>query len=234
MAKSAELVVSAASSLAEVLTELGRVFEQGTPSVSVRLNLAASGILLQQVRQGAPVDVFISASAQELDILTKEQKVEPTTRVNLAGNRLVLIVPLRSSLKAWDELGTATCPRVALSNPSFVPSGRYAKATLVRRGLWEAVAPKAVLGQNVRQVLAYVVSGDVAAGLVFATDTRNEKRVRVVATAVPGKDHEPIVYVAAVISGSPQSRVARRFVAFLKSPAGQAIFARYGFPPAGR
>ena len=234
MNNSAELTVSAASSLTDVLTETGRAFERVNPDVTVHFSFAASGVLLQQIRQGAPVDVLVSASLRELDTLATEQKIEAKSRVTLTGNRLVLVAPVGSALRRWDELATAAAPRIALANPEFVPAGRYAKETLSRRGLWTAVVPKAVYGQNVRQVLAYVASGDVAAGLVFATDAAREKRVRIVATAQPGKDHEPIVYGAAVIRRSLQSRLARRFIAFLKSPSGQATFAHYGFRPAGR
>jgi len=226
---STALIVGAASSLTEVLTALGRAFERANPSCVVRFSFASSGTLLQQVRQGAPLDLFISASLQELDTLEREKRLVPTTRRIVAGNRLVLIAPQQSRLKSWEELAKPDVRRVALSQPDSVPSGRYAKETLTQRGLWSTVMPKAVFGQNVRQTLAYVAAGDVDAGIVFATDAQREKRVRVVATAVPGKDHTPIVYPAAVIAGSAQAELAQRFIAFLLTPEAQAAFRRAGF-----
>ncbi|MGC4047703.1 MAG: molybdate ABC transporter substrate-binding protein [Armatimonas sp.] len=225
----AEFIVGAASSLTEVLTEAGKAFEKANPGTHVRFSFAASGVLLQQARQGAPIDVFVSASPKELDTLEKERKLVPGSRKNVAGNSLVLIAPKASGLKDWKELASPKIIRVAISNPEFVPSGRYAKETLTRRGLWNAVAPKAVLGQNVRQTLAYVAGGDVPAGIVFATDARLEKRVRVVSMAVSGKDHSPIVYSAATLSSSTQSALSQRFLTFLSSPAGRAIFTHFGF-----
>lgn len=225
-----ELIVSAASSLTEALTELARQ----APGMTVRLNFASSGALLQQIRQGAPVDVFISASTRELDTLEREQRLEKATRVTVASNRLVLIAPQGSMLRRWEELASGLVTRVALSQPSSVPSGRYAKETLQRRKLWRAVEPKAVYGESVRQTLAYVAGSNVEAGLVFATDARAEKRVRIIATAQPGLDHSPILYPAAVLTGAPNPTVARRFVLFLQSKAAQALFARFGFTAPGR
>ncbi len=225
----ADLLVGAASSLTEVLTEAGKAFEKANPGTRVRFSFSASGVLLQQARQGAPMDIFVSASPKELDTLEKERKLVPGSRKNVAGNSLVLIAPKSSRLKDWKELAGSGVTRVAISNPEFVPSGRYAKETLTKRGLWNAVVPKAVFGQNVRQTLAYVGGGDVAAGMVFATDARLEKRVRVVAVAVSGKDHSPITYSAAALGNTKQSILAQRFLAFLSSPAGRSIFTRFGF-----
>lgn len=221
--------MGAASSLTEVLTEAGKAFEKANPSMRVRFSFAASGVLLQQARQGAPMDIFVSASPKELDTLEKERKLLPGSRKVVAGNSLVLIVPRSSRLKDWTELAGSGVARVAISNPEFVPSGRYAKETLTKRKLWNAVLPKAILGQNVRQTLSYVAGGDVAAGIVFATDARLEKRVRVVATAIPGKDHSLISYGAAALVSTKQSVLAKRFLAFLSSPAGRSIFTRFGF-----
>ena len=216
-------------SIAAAIAEIGKGFP-----APVQVNAAASGALLQQIRQGAPVDVFIPASPDEIDTLAREKRIEPATRTDIAGNRLVLIAPVGSRLRRWEELATPAVTRVALSQPGSAPSGRYAREALTRRGLWAAVSARAVYGESVRQTLAYVAGGDVDAGFVFATDARGEKRVRVVAVAVPSKDHPPIRYQAVVVSGAPSPALARRFVAFLKTPAAQAILARHGFTPPGK
>ena len=235
-----EILVSAAASLTEAFGEIGRAFTRENPSVRVRYNFASSGALLQQIRQGAPVDVFASAAAREMDALARAGHIETNMRIIFAGNRLALIAPARSPLRGsplrgWADLATPAVRRIAISNPDSVPSGRYARETLQKRGLWSAVLPKAVLGENVRQTLTYVAGGDVDAGIVFATDARTEgRRVRIVATATPGRDHAPIIYPAAVVRGAPNPPAARRFVRFLRGAAAQRVLARHGFLPAGK
>jgi molybdate transport system substrate-binding protein len=226
-----ELLVAAAASLTDALTEVGRAFDRANRATT-RFTFAASGVLEQQIRAGAPIDVFASAGAKEMDELAAAGRIEKATRTVFATNRLVLIVPAaaRTSVRVWDDLRGAVVRRIAVSNPDAVPSGRYARETLTKRGLWSTLQTKLVLGENVRQTLAYVSGGDADAGLVFATDARIEaKRVRVVATAVPGRDHAPIAYPAAVVAGAPNAPLARTFVAFLKARDAQAILRRYGF-----
>ena len=229
-ARADEILVSAAASLTDAMREIGRAFTRENPRTTVRFNFGASGALQQQVEQGAPVDVFASASAREMDALQRGRRLAAGTRVAFAGNRLVLIAPPASRLRGWDDLRNGRIRRIAMSNPDFVPSGRFARQTLVRRGLWTSVERRAVFGENVRQTLAYVANGDADAGVVFATDARIEpRRVRVVAAAVPGRDHGAIVYPAAVLAGAPNPRAARRFVAFLSSAGARRVLLRYGF-----
>lgn len=225
-----EILVSAASSLTDAMSAIGKAFTKANPQTTVRFNFGSSGALQQQIERGAPVDVFASASPKEMDSLQKDGRIETATRIDFAGNRLVLVAPLHSPLKRWEDLRRPGVRRIALSNPDFVPSGRYAQQTLTKRGLWEAVRPKAVFGENVRQTLAYVANEDAEAGVVFATDARiDRQRVRVVQEAVPGRDHTPIVYPAAVVAGAPNALAARRFVAFLQGPVAQGVLAQYGF-----
>jgi len=270
--KQTTLLVSAASSLTDVLNEIGTEFTKMHPDVIVHFNFAASGVLEQQIEQGAPVDVFASASPKEMDALTKKNLIDSATRLDFASNRLVLIAPISGvpsdsstgsskSLTSWDDLQSPAVKRVALSNPTTVPSGRYAQETLTRRGLWDAVKPKCVFGENVRQTLAYVVNGDAEAGIVFATDaagkpgriagtteSKTESKieskadssasgVRIVAEAVPGQDHTPILYPAAVVGATMERDAAHTFVAYLQQPTAQKILAQYWFgvaPPTGK
>ena len=218
-----ELLVSAASSLADVLPEISRAFSGG----EVKFNFGASGALMAQIRQGAPVDVFLSASTEEMAALKLPYTV-------FARNKLVLIAPKQSKLAGWNDLAGPNVRRIALANPGFVPAGRYAKETLVHRKLWATVEKKLVFGQSVRQALSYVASGDADAGLVFLTDALRENRVRVVATAVPGRDHAPILYAGAALAGSKNPELARKFVDFLTTPPAQSVFRRFGFAPPGK
>ena len=229
-ARAGEVLVSAATSLTDAMNEIGKAYTRANPGTTVRFNFGSSGALQQQIAVGAPVDVFASASPREMDSLQRANRIEPASRIDFAGNRLVLIAPARSTLKRWDDLKAASVHRVAISNPESVPSGRYARQTLTKRGIWNVVQPKAVIGENVRQTLTYVAGGNADAGVVFATDALLERQhVRVVEEAVPGRDHSPILYPAAVIIGAPNAPAARRFVAFLQSPAAQRILAQYGF-----
>ena len=232
-----EILVSAASSLTEVFKDIGAAFTASEHDlVRAQFNFSASGILLQQILAGAPVDVFAAASPAEMDKLEKVGRLEPGTRVDFAANRLVLIVPRNGSggVRGWADLSMAAVKHLAISTPASVPSGRYAQATLEKRGLWAGIQPKLVFGANVRQTLAYVAAGDADAGIVFGTDAVAEKRVTAVAEATPGRDHLPILYPVAVLHDAPQSAAARRFVTFLLSPAARQAFHRRGFLPPGR
>jgi len=229
-ARSDEILISAAASLTDSFSEIGRAYTAANPHTIVRFNFAASGPLQQQILQGAPVDVFASASPKEMDALQRANRIVAGTRVDFAANRLVLIAPAGSRLRSWNDLRSPAVRRVAVSNPDSVPAGRHARETLIRRELWSAVQPKAVFGENVRQTLAYVSGGNADAGIVFATDSRIEaRRVRIVATDDPGGDHTPIVYPAAVVSGAPNAAGARSFVHFLQGREAKSILARYGF-----
>jgi molybdate transport system substrate-binding protein len=230
-----EILVSAAASLTDAFTEVGRAYDKANPGTTVRFNFASSGALQRQIEQGAPVDVFASASPKEMDALQRGSHIEESTRLDFASNRLVLIVPEEGALRRWEDLRLPSVHRVALANPDSVPAGRYAKETLTRRSLWGAVQPKSVFGENVRQTLAYVASGDADAGVVFATDAQLDRgRVRVAQQDAPGGDHSPILYPAAVVRGAPNEAAARRFVDFLRGPVAQGILARFGFASAIR
>ena len=227
-----ELLVSAASSLTDAFTEIGKSYSAANPSSTVRFNFAASGTLQQQILQGAPVDIFASASTVEMDYLERAHRIAIAGRTIFATNRLVLIAPSGSGIRNWNDLKEPQIHRVALSDPDSVPSGRYARECLQKRNLWQVVQPKAVFGENVRQTLTYVSSGNVDAGIVFATDAQSEgRRVRVVQTAVPGNDHAPILYPVAAVLGAPNPVGAQRFIAFLRGPVSQRTLSRFGFLP---
>ena len=224
-----ELTVSAASSLTEAFSEIGKRYEATHPGVRVRLNFGASGALLQQIANGAPVDVFASADQETMDRAQQQQLVAAAERHDFAGNALVVVVPADSrlsmgSLQALADPGVA---RLAIGNPASVPVGRYAQKALESAGLWTVVSAKAVRALNVRQALDYVARGEVDAAFVYATDARLMLgRVRV-AYEVPVRT--PIRYPIAPIAGSRQGGEARRFIDFVRSDAGQDILRRHGF-----
>lgn len=224
-----ELTVSAAASLRGALTEAAGAYSRERPGVRISLNFGSSGSLKRQIEQGAPVDVFISAATREMDDLEQQGLIYPGTRRDLAGNRIVLVVAASSPTapSSWEELAGPAVRRLAVGIPEAVPVGQYAKETLQHMGLWEKIQPKLVLAKDVLQVVSYVKTGNVDAGVVFLTDSR-DPGLRVVAEA-PAGSHQPVVYTAAVLKSSRQPEVARDFLAFLTGPDAAAIFRKYGF-----
>lgn len=222
-----ELTVSAAASLAGVLTDLARRYEGEKGGVPVKFNLGSSGALARQIAAGAPVDLFISADPIYVDDLVARGLLLPG--VDLAGNELVLVVPAGSGrVRGFKDLAGAGVKRLAMGIPEVVPAGRYGQEVLQHLGLWEQVRTKLVPAKDVRQVLTYVAGGEVDAGLVYATDAAANAAVKVVAAAPPGS-HKPIVYRAAVVKESPRQTEAARFLDFLGSEEAKAVWRRYGF-----
>ncbi|MEJ6329159.1 molybdate ABC transporter substrate-binding protein [Stenotrophomonas maltophilia] len=228
-AYAAGLTVSAASSLTESFRELGAAYEKAHPGARVDFNFAASGVLLQQISRGAPVDVFASADEVTMDQAQQQGLLAAGTREVFAVNALWVVVPpqTRGGPRSLKDLAGADVRRLALGNPDSVPVGRYAKGALEAAGLWPSVQGRIVITQNVRQSLDYVARGEVDAGFVYATDAQAMAgRVRR-AFAVPVSGR--IAYPLAVTRASTQPAEARRFATFVRSAQGQAILARHGF-----
>ncbi len=223
-----ELLVSAASSLTDSFKEIGKVYEEKNPGVTVRFNFAATGSLLQQIEQGAPVDIFASADQQSMDKAEKGSFVLPVSRTNFVGNSLVLITPENmKGVKGLADLQSAQVQKISMGNPSSVPAGRYTKAALEKQGVWGALAPKCVMGISVKQALEYVMRGEVEAAFVFGSDAAVAKeRVRVV-TEIPTVTS--IVYPVAVVTGSMKQEGALAFIDYLQGAEAQAIFVKYSF-----
>ncbi len=228
--QTSSLLVGAAASLQGAIEAIDPLFEQADRGVAVNYTFAASGALQQQIQQGAPVDVFISAASRQMDALQNQNLLVNDTRCTLLTNRLVLVVPSNSTLglTSFRQLTGANIRRIAIGEPRSVPVGQYAEELFRNLGILEQVRPKFVLGNSVRSVLAAVESGNAEAGLVYTTDAQISDRVRQVATA-PADLHSPIVYPAAVIRASRNSAVARRYVQLLQSSEARTVFRRFGF-----
>ncbi len=224
-----ELTVSAAASLTNAFPEIGQVFEKQHPGVKVIFNFAASGPLLQQIAQGAPVDVFASADQKTMDQAQDKNLIVPASRKNFVTNTLVLIAPKDSKLglRGIKDLAQSEVKRVGLGNPASVPVGRYTKEALTQAGLWKALQPKLIMGESVRQVLDYVSRGEVDAGFVFATDAAIAKGK--VETVAEVQGHQPIVYPVALVAASQKQGLGQEFLKLLDSPEGMAILTKYGF-----
>lgn len=227
--KNNNLLISAAASLRESLQEVQLVYPQTKQNANVTYNFGASGALQQQIENGAPADVFISASKKQMDALQEKGLILPDTRRNLLTNRLVLIVPRNSSeISNFRQLTNARVKKIAIGEPRSVPAGQYAEQVFINLGILQQIQSKFVLGNNVRQVLAAVESGNVDAGVVYTTDARTSQQVKQVATAAENL-HSPIVYPVAVLKNSKNIPAAKEYIQFLFSNQARTLFQKYGF-----
>jgi molybdate transport system substrate-binding protein len=223
--------VFAAASLKNALDEAVGAYAQGG-GVKVTVSYAASSALARQIEAGAPADLFISADLDWMNYLQTRQLIRPATRVNLLGNRLVLIAPSDSKTSLAVERGMSLARalgdgRLAVADPDAVPAGKYARAALEALGAWNAVAPRLARAENVRAALAFVARGECPLGIVYATDAAAEPRVRIVG-AFPAGTHPPIVYPAAV-TATAKSTGAAGLLQFLGSAAAKPVFEKHGF-----
>lgn len=224
-------VVLAAASLQESLTEAANAWATKGHAKPV-LSFAASSALARQVMAGAPADLFLSADEAWMDAVAKAGLLRAGTRTTLLGNRLVLIAPASSKARLTPARGFGLAKalgggRLALADPGTVPAGKYAKAALTHLGVWSSVAARVAPAENVRAAMALVERGAAPLGIVYATDARASKAVRIVGI-FPASSHPPIRYPVALLKGS-RSKDTAGFRAFLLSKQGRAIFTRHGF-----
>jgi molybdate transport system substrate-binding protein len=225
------LTVFAAASMKNALDDVDAAYTKKT-GTKVAVSYAASSALMKQIEQGAPADVFVSADLDWMDYGSKKKVIKDETRVNLLGNKIVLIAPKDSKVdhvtigQGFDLAKLAGSGRVTTGDIKAVPVGKYAKAALEKLGAWAAVAPKMAMAENVRAALALVARGEAAFGIVYATDAKVEPNVKIVGV-FPDDSHPPIIYpVAATITAKPD---AAGYLAFLRSQAAKTIFEKYGF-----
>lgn len=217
------LTVAAASDLSNLEPDLAASFRKTQPGIGVRFVTASSGVLSQQIQNGAPFDVFLSANAQYVDRLASNGKVRPDSVTTYAVGRVGVLWrdgkshPLQDLTQKWVRF-------VALPNPVLAPYGVAAEQALHHQNLWKQVKLKVVYGENVRQALQLFESGN-ADAVLTAASLLGDKHPDL----IPDSWHQPIVQKAAAVTASKQREAADRFLIFLKSPAGRAVFAKYGF-----
>lgn len=225
-----QLYVSAASSLTDCLTEIGRAFENEHKNIRIAFNFGASGTLQQQIEQGAPADLFISAGKKQFQGLIDERIIDPMKSVSLLTNRLVVIVPSDSSLtfQAIEDLLQPDIKKMALGQPETVPAGAYSKNLLMNAGIWEKLLKKTVFAKDVRQVLSYVESGNVDAGVVYETDSLLSNKIKIVMKP-DAKLYEAIEYPMGLINDSERKGEAEKLFNYLLGEEAREIFKKYGF-----
>jgi molybdate transport system substrate-binding protein len=233
-ASAAEITVSAAMSLREAFAEIGARYEALHGRSAVRLNYGASGDLVRQIAGGAPVDVFASASARDMDDAASKGLIEPSSRADIASNRIVAVVPESSGIRVVSiaDLVGADFKRIAVGNPRTTPIGRYTEQVFAYYGVAAGIRDRLVPVENVRQALDYAARGEVDAAMVYATDAiARRSSVRVLAEAPVGS-HSPVAYPIALVRGA--NAEGADFIAFVLSGEGRAVLLRHGFgPPPG-
>jgi molybdate transport system substrate-binding protein len=224
------LVLAAASMQESLNAAADRWAAKGHPRPV--LSFAASSALARQIEAGARADLFISADEQWMNYLAGKNLLKPGTRVSFLTNSLVLIAPANSNLKVTIKRGFPLAQalgngRLAMADPASVPAGKYGKEALTNLGVWASVAGKIARAENVRAALALVSRGEAPLGIVYATDARAERGVRVVGT-FPASSHTAITYPVATLRASI-TRDAEGFRRFVISGEGKAIFRGFGF-----
>jgi len=227
-----ELTVSAAASLTDALGELQKLYQDAHPEVKISFNFGASGALQQQIEQGAPADLFLSAAAKNMKALADKGLIQEQR--NLLKNELVVVVPSDgdAGIAKLEDLSQASVKKIAVGIPESVPAGSYAKEALTAAGSWDGLQAKLVQGKDVRQVLQYVETGNAAAGFVYKTDALSSDKVKV-AFAVDPALYKPIVYPAGIVKETKHADAAAGFYAFLQTPEAIKVFEKYGFGTAG-
>ena len=224
------VMVFAAVSLTNVLQELGTAYRRETGN-QVGFSFAATSMLARQIESGAHADIFFSADQEWMDYLDQRGLIQKDSRHNLAGNRLALVAPVDSTIQLKIEAGLPLLAalkggRLATGDPDSVPVGRYARSALMSLGVWNDVADRLVRADNVRTALAFVARGEASLGIVYQTDARVEKGVRIVAL-FPADSLLPISYPIALTKAAGAQ--AASFIEYLRGPASAAAFEKYGF-----
>ncbi len=227
------ITVFAAASTTNALTEISKIYE-GEGKGKVALSFASSSTLAKQIENGAPADIFLSANSEWMNYLEKKNLLQPDSRADLLGNRIVFIVPKASSVKSLTvspKLDLAALlgkdGRLAVGDPAHVPVGTYAKAALQKLNLWGQVENRIAPAKDVRAGLALVERAESPLGIVYASDAAISDKVRIVGT-FPLDSHPNIDYPVAAVK-TAKSAAALNFIKFMSAPAAKKIWAKYGF-----
>jgi molybdate transport system substrate-binding protein len=226
------VTVFAAASTTNAVSEVGGLFVDRNLGDFLS-SFAASSTLAKQIENGAPATVYVSANKKWMDYLEAKDLIDPASRYDLLGNRVVLIAPAGSSLSNVDVGPNLRLDELldggylAMGDPDHVPAGIYGKQALQTLGIWDDIGNRVARQKDVRSALALVERGEVTLGVVYATDAAITNRVKVVGM-FPESSHPPIVYPVALVKGG-ETPAAERFLEFLKSGDARAVFEKYGF-----
>ncbi|MEN8422721.1 molybdate ABC transporter substrate-binding protein [Acinetobacter junii] len=223
-----KVTVYAAASLTNAINELDVIYEQKN-KVQIQTSYAGSSTLAKQIEAGAPADIFISADVQWMDYLQKKQLVSANDRVNLLGNRLVVIAPkarpIKLKIDKSFDFTRVVQGKWCTGDTKSVPVGKYAKQALTSIGWWDKVSTRLVETEDVRAALNFVARGECQLGIVYATDAAISKNVVIIGT-FPENTHQPIIYPIGLVEKNTESM---KFYKFLQSSQAKKVFKKYGF-----
>ncbi|WP_408011581.1 molybdate ABC transporter substrate-binding protein [Pseudalkalibacillus sp. A8] len=227
-----ELHVLTAASLTDALKQIEKDFEEAHPEIEVILNFASSGTLQRQIEQGAPADIFISASEKEFNRLNKKDLLHADYTKNILSNQMVLVTNKanKSNIQNPEDLKKDQVKRISIGTPVSVPAGKYAKETLESMELWERVEDKIVYAKDVRQVLSYIETGNVDVGFVYASDAKTSSKVTI-HNSIDSDLHSPIIYPAGVLKNTQHPDEAKMFYEYLQHQQSKDTFKEFGFKP---
>lgn len=229
-AEKKELYVLAAASMTDVLTEMADGYEKEHPNVKLTFSFASSGDLQTQIEEGAPADLFVSASKKQMTALDDQDLMDKENIIELLENKCVLIQPIDASekLTSFENLASDKISMVAIGNPESVPVGQYTKTIFENLNLWNEIEAKANYAKDVRQVLDWVATGNVECGIVYATDAAIEDQVQIICEAPEGSC-DPAIYPAGIVKASENPEEAKDFLEYLKTKEAKELFEKYQF-----
>ncbi|WP_242968935.1 molybdate ABC transporter substrate-binding protein [Marasmitruncus massiliensis] len=228
-AEQVELMVSAAASLTDCLNEIKGLYEKENGGITITYNFAASGALQQQIEQGAPADVFFSAGKKQMQALSDAGLMDDSTVKDIVENKVVLITPKGGTkLASFEEL--ANVKQIGVGEPETVPVGQYTAEVFENLKLTDTIKDKLVYAKDVREVLSWVETGNVDAGVVYETDAKISDKVEISCTA-PEDSHKKVIYPVGVVKESKAADAAKAFVEYLFGDEAKTVFEKYGFSP---
>lgn len=224
------LQVSAASSLMDVLEEITKEFSHQYGQIELSFNYGSSGKLAKQIEQGAPVDLFLSASEVEVDHLITSKNIDAMTVQIYAKNELVFVIPKNTPNEEnhLEYLTNETINYIAVAEPENVPLGRYTKHALNKLDLWDEIKEKFVFGKDAKQVTTYVKTGNANAGIIYKSDAVAEEDIKIIHSFGVDSDM-PIIYQAGIVNNTEHKQAAEIFIDFIISKDSQHIFKKFGF-----
>lgn len=223
-----ELNISAAASLKEAMTDIQEEFKKVKPNVTLTVNFGASGSLQQQIEQGAPCDIFISAGQSQMKALNDKSLLLENTVKDLVKNDLVLVGPKDTTITGLSDLNTDKVKKIAVGEPKSVPAGKYADEVFKSLGIKDAINSKLVFAKDVKEVLAWSTSGNTEVGFVYKSDALSSPNSKIIETIAADK-HSPITYPIGIIKATKNADAAKAFEDFLFTDTCKVIFEKYGY-----
>lgn len=229
-AQTVELTVSAAASMTDALKEIQMAYETKYPNIKLNFNFGASGALQQQIEQGAPADLFLSAATKNMKALVDKQLIDANQQKNVLSNELVAVVSTdgQTAVDGFADLSNSDVKNIAIGIPESVPAGGYAKEALTSVNLWDSLQSKMVQAKDVRQVLQYVETGNSDVGFVYRTDALTSDKVKI-AFAVDPNTYTPVEYPIGIVKATKHSKEAEDFYTYLQTQEALDVFIKYGF-----